>query len=159
MKNFDHSLPCFSVGCDILRLFGKIYFNFFSIKSQLHQIMCVLGMYALLMHMRLRTAPLVYLKFCAQIGGFSWATHDWSRGWNSRQGDGVKTRRPRHLQWACPLDNHSNICQLSVLSTWLITWVLLAHTNPPAVMRDFLSTNTLLFSILEFSAAHLLSTR
>jgi len=38
-----------------------------------------------------------------------------------------------------------------------------AHANPPAVMRDFLSTNTLLFSILEFSAAllipDLLSTR
>jgi hypothetical protein len=65
-----------------------------------------------LTHMRRRTAPLVYLKFCAQIGGFSWGTHDWSRGWNSRQGDGVKTRRPRHLQWACPLDNHSKICQL-----------------------------------------------
>jgi len=95
----------------------------------------------------------VYLKFCVQFGGFSWATHDWSRGWNSRPGDGVKTCRPRHLQRSCPLDNHSKICQLSVLSTWLITWVLLAHTNPPAVMRDFLSTNTLLFSILQFSAA------
>ena len=47
MKNFDHSLPCFSVGWDILRLFGKIYVNSFSIKSQLQQILCVLGMYAL----------------------------------------------------------------------------------------------------------------
>ena len=112
-----------------------------------------------LTHMRRRTAPWVYLKFCSPIGGFSWGTHDWSRGWNSRRGDGVKTRRPRHLQWACPLDNHSKICQLSVLSTWLIAWVLLADANPPAVMRDFLSTNTLLFSILEFSAALLLSTR
>jgi len=116
-----------------------------------------------LMHMRSRTAPSVYLKFCARIGGFSWPTHDWSRGWNSRQGDGVKTRRPRHLQWSCPLDNQSKICQLSVRSTWLITWVLLAHANPPDVMRVFLSTNTLLFSILEFSAAllilELLSTR
>jgi len=108
-----------------------------------------------LMHIRSRTAPLVYLKICVQIGGFSWATHDWSRGWNSRQGDRVKTRCPRHLQRSCPLDNHSKICQLSVLSTWLIAWVLLAHANPPAVMRDFLSTNTLLFSI-EFSAALLI---
>jgi len=33
-----------------------------------------------LIHMISRTAPLVYLKFCARIGGFSWATHDWSRG-------------------------------------------------------------------------------
>jgi len=47
MKNFDQSLLCFSVGWDILRLFGKIYVNFFSIKSQLQQILCVLGMYAL----------------------------------------------------------------------------------------------------------------
>jgi len=61
----------------------------------------------------------------------------------SRQGDGFKTRWPRHLQRSCPLDNHSKIWQLSVLSTWLISCVLLAHANPPAVMRDFLSTNTL----------------
>jgi len=47
MKNFDHSLPCFSAGGDILRLFGKIYVNSFSIRSQLQQILCVLGMYAL----------------------------------------------------------------------------------------------------------------
>ena len=32
-----------------------------------------------LQRLRRRTAPLVYLKFCAQIGGFSRATHDWSR--------------------------------------------------------------------------------
>ena len=43
---------------------------------------------------------------------------------------------------SCPLDNHSKICQLSVLSTWLITWMLLSHANPPVVMRDFWSTNT-----------------
>jgi len=34
--------------------------------------------------------------------------------------------------------------------------MLLAHANPPAVMRDFFSTNTLLFSILEVSAALLI---
>jgi len=51
---------------------------------------------------RCRTAPLVYLKFFAQIGRFSWATLGWSRGWYSLQGDGVKTRRPRHLQRSCP---------------------------------------------------------
>jgi len=80
--------------------------------------------------MRSRTAPLEYLRFCAQIVCFSWATHDWSRGWNSRQGDGVKTRWPRHLQRSCPLDNHSKICLLMVLSTWLIAWMLLAQRVP-----------------------------
>ena len=80
--------------------------------------------------MRSCTAPLEYFKFCAQIGGFSWATHDWSRGWNSHQGDGVKICRPRHLQRSCPLDNHSKICQLSVLLTWLIAWMLLAQRMP-----------------------------
>jgi len=82
-------------------------------------------------HMRSRTAPLAYLKFCAHwIGYFSWATHDWSRGWISYQGDGVKTRRPRHLRRSCPLNDNSKICQLSVLSTWLIAWVLLAQRMP-----------------------------
>jgi len=77
--------------------------------------------------MRSRTAPLVYLKFYAQIRCFSWATRDWTRGWNSRQVDRVKIRRPRHLKRSYPSDNHFQICQLSVLSTWLIAWVLLAQ--------------------------------
>jgi len=71
VKNFDHSLPCFSVGWDILRLFGKIYVNSFSIKSQLQQILCVLGMYALfddmMLNMRRRTEQLMNLRFCAQF--------------------------------------------------------------------------------------------
>jgi len=33
MKNFDDSLPCFSVGRGILQLFGKIYVNSFSSKK------------------------------------------------------------------------------------------------------------------------------
>ena len=132
--NFDHSLPCCSVGWCICQLFSKIYVNSFSIKSHLQWVCTCSGCTLYLTHMRRRTAPLVYLKFCAQISGFSWATHDWSRGWHSRQGDGVETRRPRHLQRSCPLDNHSKICQLSVLSTWLIACVLLAHANPPALM-------------------------
>jgi len=77
--------------------------------------------------MRSRTAHLVFLKFYTQCGCFSWATRDWSRGWNSRQRDGVKTCRPRHLQRSCLQYNHSKIYQLSVLSTWLIAWVLLAQ--------------------------------
>jgi len=77
--------------------------------------------------MRSRTAHLVYLKFYTQFGCFSWATRDWSRGWISRPRDGVKTCRPRHQKRSCLQDNHSKICQLSVLSTWLIAWVLLAQ--------------------------------
>jgi len=113
-----------------------------------------LGMYALFdaqetLHRYFRVSQVLCTNW-----RFLLATHDWSRGWNSRQGDGVNTRWPRHLQRSCPLDNHTKIYQLSVLSTWLklIAWVLLARANPSAVMRNFLSTNNLLFSILEFSA-------
>jgi len=150
MKNFDQLLPCFSVGWDIrIDIYlaeesenvtssdsSARYMSILFQSNRNYSKFCACsGCTLCLTHMRRRTAPLVYPKFCAQIGGFSWGTHDWSRGCNARQGDGVKTCRPRHLQWACPLDNHSKICQLSVLSTWLIAWVLLAHANPLAVMR------------------------
>jgi len=105
----------------------QFFFSQFTITVSLR----VLRMYAsYFTHMRSRTTLLVYFKFCALIGGFSWATRDWARGWNSRQDDGVKTRRTRHLQRSCPLDNHSRICQLSMLSTWLIAWVLLRQNMP-----------------------------
>ena len=76
----------------------------FKPKSQLQWVcLCALVMYArLFMHMTMSHCSLVYLKFFAQIGRFSWAILGWSRGWYSLQGDGVKTRHPRHLQRSCP---------------------------------------------------------
>jgi len=133
----------------------QIYVNFIFMQIAFTVSLCVLRMYALLY--AYEKSPLVYPKFCAQIECFSWATRNWSRGWNSCQGDGVKTRRPRHLQRSCPLDNHSKICQLSELSMWLMAWVLLAQRMPILLLScRILSMNTVFFSILEFSAALLI---
>jgi len=76
----------FVVFCSGLRIFSDSSARYVSILFQSNRNYskfcacsgCILTLY--LTHMRSCTVPLVYFKFCARIGGFSRATHDWSRG-------------------------------------------------------------------------------
>jgi len=122
-----NSLPCFSMGRGILRLFGKIHVNSFSNQIAITVSLCVLGMYTLFYAYEKLHCPFsVSQVICTNelfLLSYLWLV----TRVKSRQGDGVKTCQPRHLQPFCPQDNRSKICQLSVLLTWLIAWVLLAQ--------------------------------
>jgi len=122
-----NSLPCFSVGRGILWLFSKIYVNSFSNQIAIIVGLCVLGMYALFYaykksHCLFNVSQVLGTNWLFLLS-YSWLVTLWSENcfyycseknsvvvlfgtlkvrWNSCQGDGVKTRQPRHLQRYCP---------------------------------------------------------